>query len=69
MLVLDDLHWATKPTLLLVLHLLRAATEQNARLLVAITYRDTDSITIGEVAAADVKEAGFAVQEERVEKS
>src|SRR5207302_2286454 len=42
MLVLDDLHWATKPTLLLTLHLLRAATEQNAKLLVVVTYRDTD---------------------------
>jgi class 3 adenylate cyclase/DNA polymerase III delta prime subunit len=42
MLVLDDLHWATKPTLLLVLHLLRAASEQGARLLVVVTYRDTD---------------------------
>ncbi len=42
MLVLDDLHWATKPTLLLTLHLLRAASEQGARLLVVVTYRDTD---------------------------
>ncbi len=41
-LVLDDLHWATKPTLLLTLHLLRAAAAAEARLLVVITYRDTD---------------------------
>ncbi len=41
-LVLDDLHWATKPTLLLTLHLLRAASEQQAQLLVVVTYRDTD---------------------------
>jgi len=41
-LVLDDVHWATKPTLLLTLHLLRAASERQARLLVVVTYRDTD---------------------------
>ena len=38
--VLDDLQWATKPTLLMLRHLLRATEE--ARLLVAVTYRDTD---------------------------
>jgi class 3 adenylate cyclase/tetratricopeptide (TPR) repeat protein len=39
-LVLDDIHWAAKPTLLLLRHLVRqrAAT----RLLVLATYRDTD---------------------------
>ena len=43
-LVLDDLHWATKPTLLLLLHLLRAAVAEPEapRLLVLATYRDTD---------------------------
>ncbi len=41
-LILDDLHWATKPTLLLVLHLLRAASDEGVRLLVIATYRDTD---------------------------
>jgi class 3 adenylate cyclase len=43
-LVLDDLHWATKPTLLLLLHALRAAADAGttARLLVVGTYRDTD---------------------------
>jgi len=39
-LVLDDLHWASKPTLLLLRHVLRKAPE--ARLLVIGTYRDTD---------------------------
>ena len=41
-LVLDDLHWATKPTLLLTLHLLRAAADAAAPLMVLMTYRDTD---------------------------
>lgn len=39
-LVLDDLHWAEKPTLLLLRHLLRA--EVPVRLLVLGTYRDTE---------------------------
>ena len=39
-LVLDDLHWAGKPTLLLLRHLLRA--EALKGLLVLGTYRDTD---------------------------
>ena len=43
-LVLDDLHWAAKPTLLMLLHALRAGADagSNARLLVLATYRDTD---------------------------
>lgn len=41
-LVLDDLHWATKPTLLMLLHTVRAATDDDVRLLVVGTYRDTD---------------------------
>lgn len=43
-LVLDDLHWAGKPSLLLLLHVLRAAVEagSSAHLLVLGTYRDTD---------------------------
>lgn len=43
-LVLDDLHWSTKPTLLLLLHALRAATSspELVRLLIVGTYRDTD---------------------------
>lgn len=39
-LVLDDLHWADKPSLVLLRHLLRSATPM--RLLVLATYRDTD---------------------------
>jgi len=39
-LVLDDVHWARKPTLLLLRHLLKATT--NLRLLIVATYRDTD---------------------------
>ncbi len=39
-LVLDDLHWADKPSLLMLRHLLRAVTPM--RLLVLATYRDTD---------------------------
>lgn len=40
LLVLDDLHWADHPTLLLLRHLLRS--EAPMRLLVVATYRDTD---------------------------
>lgn len=40
--VLDDLHWATKPTLLMLLHIQRAAAADGVRLLVIGTYRDTD---------------------------
>jgi class 3 adenylate cyclase len=39
-LVLDDLHWATRPTLVLLQHLLHATA--GARVLVTGTYRDTD---------------------------
>ncbi len=39
-LVLDDLHWAAKPTLLLLRHLAR--TDDSMPLLVVGTYRDTD---------------------------
>lgn len=39
-LVLDDLHWAAKPTLLMLRHIVRAASE--ARVLVVGTYRDTE---------------------------
>ena len=38
--VVDDLHWAAKPTLLLLRHVLRSADP--LRLLVVATYRDTD---------------------------
>jgi class 3 adenylate cyclase len=39
-LVLDDLHWAAKPTLLLLHHVLRSP--EQLRLLVVATYRDTE---------------------------
>lgn len=38
--VLDDVHWARKPTLLLLRHLLK--TTAHLRLLIVATYRDTD---------------------------
>jgi tetratricopeptide (TPR) repeat protein len=43
-LVLDDLHWADKPTLLLLQHVLRSvmAMGESGRLFVVGTYRDTD---------------------------
>lgn len=40
LLVLDDVHWAAKPTLLLLRHVLRAPAA--LRVLVVATYRDTD---------------------------
>ncbi|MGH9005024.1 MAG: ATP-binding protein, partial [Acidimicrobiia bacterium] len=40
LLVLDDLHWAAKPTLLLLRHVLRSP--EPLRLLVVATYRDSD---------------------------
>jgi class 3 adenylate cyclase len=39
-LVLDDMHWSDKPSLLLLRHIVRAATPM--RVLVLATYRDTD---------------------------
>ena len=39
-LVLDDVHWADKPSLLLLRHILRSGSPM--RLLVLATYRDTD---------------------------
>lgn len=42
-LVVDDLHWAARPTLQLLLHALRSASgDRDARVLVVGTYRDTD---------------------------
>jgi predicted ATPase/DNA-binding SARP family transcriptional activator len=38
--VIDDLHWAAKPTLLMLRHLLRI--NDGSRVLVVATYRDTD---------------------------
>jgi class 3 adenylate cyclase len=40
LLVLDDLHWAAKPTLLLLRHVIRSS--EPARLFVLATYRDTE---------------------------
>jgi class 3 adenylate cyclase/tetratricopeptide (TPR) repeat protein len=40
LLVIDDVHWAAKPTLLLLRHLLRGT--ETASVLVVATYRDTD---------------------------
>ncbi len=40
LLVLDDVHWAAKPTLLLLRHILRSA--EPLRLLVVATYRDSE---------------------------
>jgi class 3 adenylate cyclase/tetratricopeptide (TPR) repeat protein len=40
LLVIDDLHWATKPSVLLLRHLLRLTS--SCRLLLVGTYRDTD---------------------------
>jgi class 3 adenylate cyclase/tetratricopeptide (TPR) repeat protein len=40
LLVLDDVHWAAKPTLLLLRHVLRSA--EPLRLLVVATYRDSE---------------------------
>lgn len=39
-LVLDDIHWAPRPTLLMFRHVLRSATQ--ARVIIIATYRDTD---------------------------
>lgn len=58
-LVLDDVHWADKPTLLLLRHLLRATTP--LRLLLIATYRDTDldrSHPLSDVLADLRREAG-----------
>jgi predicted ATPase len=43
-LMLDDLHWASKPVLLLLRHVLRAAAAEGdgVRLLMLGTYRDTE---------------------------
>jgi len=40
LLVLDDIHWATRPTLLLLKHLARS--DEGTRLMLLGTYRDTD---------------------------
>jgi class 3 adenylate cyclase/tetratricopeptide (TPR) repeat protein len=40
--VLDDIHWATKPTLQLLVHSVRVAADAGAPILLVGTYRDTD---------------------------
>jgi class 3 adenylate cyclase/tetratricopeptide (TPR) repeat protein len=57
-LVLDDLQWAAKPTLLLLRHVLRSS--EAMRLLVVVTYRDSDigpGHPLGEV-LADLRRRG-----------
>ncbi|MGH9003952.1 MAG: ATP-binding protein, partial [Acidimicrobiia bacterium] len=49
-LVVDDIQWATKPTLLLLTHLIRSA--EPMRLLVVACYRDTDLDVTAELADA-----------------
>lgn len=49
LLVLDDLHWADRSSLLLLRHLLRATTD--TPLLVVATYRDTDLVRTHPLAA------------------
>ncbi|MHB8463315.1 MAG: ATP-binding protein [Acidimicrobiales bacterium] len=51
-LVVDDLHWATKPTLRLLYHVVRTAIDSGAPLLVVATYRDTDIDRTHPLAAA-----------------
>jgi class 3 adenylate cyclase len=59
-LVLDDLHWADKPSLLLLQHLARSLSSQ--RMLVIGTYRDTDLVRthpLSEVLAELTRDPGF----------
>jgi DNA-binding SARP family transcriptional activator len=60
LMVLDDLHWADRPTLLLLRHLARAP--QPARLLILVAYRveDTDE-DLGDV-LADLRREGLVTQ-------
>ena len=51
-LVLDDVHWATKPTLQLLQHVVRSAADDGAPLLVVATYRDTEIDDVHPLAAA-----------------
>ncbi len=56
-LVIEDLHWAAKPTLLMLRHLIRSS--EPARLLVVATYRDTEvSEELGQLLADLRVEAG-----------
>ena len=51
-LVVDDVHWATKPTLQLLQHVVRSVADDGAPLLVIATYRDTDLTRSHPLAAA-----------------
>jgi tetratricopeptide (TPR) repeat protein len=58
--VLDDIHWADKPTLLLLQHMAREVS--NARLLLVGTYRDTElsrTHPLSEALAELNRESGF----------
>lgn len=59
-LILDDLHWAAKPTLLLLRHLLRFG--EHARVQIVGTYRSTDLDRAHPLAAmlADLNRDGTA---------
>ena len=58
LLILDDLHWATKPTLLMLRHV--ACFPEPMRLLVIGTYRDTEIDPLGALAEmlADFRRSG-----------
>jgi predicted ATPase len=58
LLVLDDLHWATRPTLLLLAHLLNSA--RSMRVLVVGTYRDAAADRRGRMLLALVENAAAA---------
>jgi tetratricopeptide (TPR) repeat protein len=58
LLVLDDLHWATKPTLLLLRHLVRAP--DTGRVLVLCTYRDSELDTEVADVLAQLRREGVA---------
>ena len=60
LIVLDDLHWADRPTLLLLQHMAR--TLARMRVLVIGTYRDTDIVrasALSETLANLNREPGF----------
>jgi DNA-binding SARP family transcriptional activator len=56
LLVLDDLHWAPSPTLMLLRHLVRS--ERDLRLMVVATYRDTEPADALAQLLADLRRDG-----------
>lgn len=64
LLVLDDLHWATKATVLLLRHLVRSSTPTG--LLVVATYRDTE-VSLAHALADLVADVQVAPNVERLE--